>query len=32
MVKTKDVIEVMEQLEELGASAILETQITNCRL
>jgi ATP phosphoribosyltransferase len=32
MVKTKDVIKVMEQLEELGASAILETQITNCRL
>jgi ATP phosphoribosyltransferase len=32
MVKRKNVIEVMEQLEALGASAILETQITNCRL
>ncbi len=32
MVRRKNVIEVMEQLEELGASAILETQITNCRL
>jgi len=32
MVKTKEVITVMEQLETLGASAILETQITNCRL
>ena len=27
-----DVIEIMEQLETLGASAILETRITNCRL
>jgi ATP phosphoribosyltransferase len=32
MVRRKDVIDVMEKLEELGASAILETQITNCRL
>ena len=32
MVKRKEVIEVMEKLEALGASAILETQITNCRL
>ena len=32
MVKTKEVITVMEQLETLGASAILETQIANCRL
>ncbi|HTN74565.1 MAG TPA: ATP phosphoribosyltransferase [Pirellulaceae bacterium] len=32
MVKRKEVIEVMERLEALGASAILETQITNCRL
>lgn len=32
MVKRKDVISVMEELEELGASAVLETQITNCRL
>ncbi|MBX7106848.1 MAG: ATP phosphoribosyltransferase [Gemmataceae bacterium] len=32
MVRRKDVIAVMEKLESLGASAILETQITNCRL
>lgn len=32
MVKRKEVIEVMEKLEALGASAILETQINNCRL
>ncbi len=32
MVRRKEVIEVMEQLETLGASAILETQINNCRL
>jgi ATP phosphoribosyltransferase len=32
MVPRSQVIEVMEKLEELGASAILETQITNCRL
>ena len=32
MVKRSDVIEVMEKLEALGASAILETQISNCRL
>ncbi len=32
MVRQKDVIEVMEQLEALGASAILETKINNCRL
>jgi ATP phosphoribosyltransferase len=32
MVKRKEVIEVMEKLDELGASAILETQINNCRL
>ena len=32
MVKTKEVIEVMEKLEALGASAILETSINNCRL
>ena len=32
MVRRKDVINVMEQLESLGASAILETAITNCRL
>ncbi len=32
MVRRADVISVMEQLEALGASAILETQITNCRL
>lgn len=32
MVKRTEIIDVMEQLEELGASAILETQINNCRL
>jgi ATP phosphoribosyltransferase len=32
MVKRKDVISVMEQLEAIGASAILETSINNCRL
>ena len=32
MVLRKQVIEIMEQLEALGASAILETRITNCRL
>jgi ATP phosphoribosyltransferase len=32
MVPSGKVIEVMEQLEGLGASAILETQIANCRL
>lgn len=32
MVKRHEVIEIMERLEALGASAILETQITNCRL
>jgi ATP phosphoribosyltransferase len=32
MVRRGEVIEIMEQLEALGASAILETQITNCRL
>ncbi|MBA61146.1 MAG: ATP phosphoribosyltransferase [Planctomycetaceae bacterium] len=32
MVKTKEVTSVMDQLEELGASAILETPINNCRL
>ena len=32
MVKSNQVIEIMEQLEALGATAILETTITNCRL
>jgi ATP phosphoribosyltransferase len=32
MVKSSEVITIMEQLEALGASAILETTITNCRL
>lgn len=32
MVPQRDVIQVMEQLEQLGASAILETKIGNCRL
>ncbi len=32
MVQRGEVINVMERLETLGAHAILETQITNCRL
>ncbi|HEV2970248.1 MAG TPA: ATP phosphoribosyltransferase [Pirellulales bacterium] len=32
MVRRGEVISIMEKLESLGASAILETQITNCRL
>jgi ATP phosphoribosyltransferase len=32
MVRRNEVIDIMERLEALGASAILETQITNCRL
>jgi ATP phosphoribosyltransferase len=32
MVRKKDVFAAMEQLEALGATAILETQIANCRL
>lgn len=32
MVKRAETIEIMEKLESLGASAILETRITNCRL
>jgi ATP phosphoribosyltransferase len=32
MVKRGEVIAIMEKLEALGASAILETRITNCRL
>jgi ATP phosphoribosyltransferase len=32
MVRRSEVIDVMERLEALGASAILETQINNCRL
>jgi ATP phosphoribosyltransferase len=32
MVRSKEIIEVMERLEEIGASAILETSIGNCRL
>ncbi|HQU44782.1 MAG: ATP phosphoribosyltransferase [Planctomycetia bacterium 21-64-5] len=32
MVRRSEVIAIMERLEALGASAILETQITNCRL
>src|SRR3954466_7818881 len=32
MVRRTEVIEIMEKLEALGASAILETEITNCRL
>lgn len=32
MVRRKDVINAMERLEALGASAIIETPISNCRL
>lgn len=32
MVRRGEVIGIMEQLEEVGAAAILETAITNCRL
>jgi ATP phosphoribosyltransferase len=32
MVKRSQVIEIMERLDALGATAILETTITNCRL
>jgi ATP phosphoribosyltransferase len=32
MVRRNEVIQVMERLEEVGASAILETPINNCRL
>jgi ATP phosphoribosyltransferase len=32
MVKRKEAISIMERLEALGASAILETAIANCRL
>jgi len=32
MVRRKEVIDIMEQLDALGAAAILETAITNCRL
>ena len=32
MVRRSEIIDAMEQLESLGAHAILETQISNCRL
>ncbi|MDC0935695.1 ATP phosphoribosyltransferase [Pirellulales bacterium] len=32
MVKRSEIIGIMEQLEDLGATAILETAISNCRL
>jgi ATP phosphoribosyltransferase len=32
MVKRSEIIDIMERLEALGATAILETTITNCRL
>jgi ATP phosphoribosyltransferase len=32
MVKRRDVIDAMERLESLGASAIIQTPISNCRL
>ncbi len=32
MVLKKDTVQVMDQLEELGATAIIETEVKNCRL
>ena len=32
MVRRREILEVMDQLESIGATAILETQIANCRL
>lgn len=32
MVRRRDIIEAMEKLEQIGATAIFETAITNCRL
>lgn len=32
MVKKNDVVQVMDRLESLGATAIIETEILNCRL
>jgi ATP phosphoribosyltransferase len=32
MVKRKELIEIMDRLEAIGATAILETRINNCRL
>lgn len=32
MVRTRNIIDTMEQLETLGATAIIQTTITNCRL
>ena len=32
MVRQSEVIEAMEKLDQIGASAILETSIVNCRL
>ena len=32
MVRRRDIIEAMERLEKIGATAIFETAITNCRL
>ncbi len=32
MVKRNAVTDIMDRLEAIGATAILETQITNCRL
>jgi ATP phosphoribosyltransferase len=32
MVKRKEVIAIMEQLEQIGATAILEFSINNCRI
>jgi ATP phosphoribosyltransferase len=32
MVKKSDVVEVMDRLEALGATAIIESAINNCRL
>jgi ATP phosphoribosyltransferase len=32
MVKRSEAHAIMERLEQIGASAIIETQIANCRL
>ena len=32
MVRKNEVVQVMDRLEELGATAIIETEILNCRL
>jgi ATP phosphoribosyltransferase len=32
MVKKTEVVQVMDRLEAIGANAIIETEIVNCRL